>query len=132
MIHLLDEYVRPLSIEQMSRLGWFNTSLHATRNGKETFYADGIGEASPAEYQQGFGNFVGVAYADLTCADCHNGQDQGPWDGNPAEGEFEDTWPGNPVYRDCHGTTSPPAEAVVDNDVCKGCHGGWPLRLRKV
>ncbi len=123
VIHLLDEYVQPLTADQMSRLGWFNTSLHATRNGKETFYNDGLDEASPALYQEGFGAFVDVPYTALPCADCHNGQDQGRWDGNALEGEFEDTWPGNPVCRDCHGVESPPAGAAVDNAVCQECHG---------
>ncbi|MGW8312002.1 MAG: hypothetical protein ACWGOL_02075 [Desulfuromonadales bacterium] len=126
-IHMLDEYVQPLTTEQMERLGWFANSLHATRAGKETFYNDGLDEAAPAALQSGFGNYVDVPYADLPCINCHNGTDDGPWDSDPTAGSFVDTWPGNPVCRDCHGNTtageSPPVGAVVANDVCKGCHG---------
>jgi hypothetical protein len=125
-IHFLDEFVRPLTTEQMSRLGWFANSLHGTRAGKETFYNDGLGEASPAPLQSGFGNYVTVPYADLPCSDCHNGTDNGPWDSDPTAGSFVNSWPGNPVCRDCHGNTpageSPTLGTTVANDVCKGCH----------
>jgi len=123
VIHLLDEYVRPLTTDQMSRLGWFNTSLHGTRNGKETFYGDNLGVVSPGQYQQGFGNFVNIAYTALPCADCHNGADDGTWDGITGPG-FEDTYPGHPVCQDCHGrgVQSPAPDSMVANDTCKGCH----------
>jgi len=121
-IHLLDAYVRPLTQAQLDKLGWFNTSLHGTRNGKETFYNDGLGATDSSLLQQGFGNFVTVPYADLPCIDCHNGTDDGPWDAITGQG-FEDVWPGNPVCRDCHATENPAAGANVPNDTCKGCHG---------
>ena len=95
-VHFLDEYVRPLSAEQMTSLGWFANSLHATRAGKETFYNDGLDVASPAALQSGFGNFVTVPYADLPCVDCHNAT---AW----KDADGVDQWPGNPVCRDCHG-----------------------------
>ena len=123
VIHFLNEYVTPLTAEQMGKLGWFNTSLHGTRKGKETFYNDGLGAVAPGAYQQGFGNFVEAPYTDLPCADCHNGKDQGRWDADANVGTLVDTWPGNPVCRDCHGVKSPPAATVVANDVCKECHG---------
>ena len=126
-IHFLDEFVRPLTAAQMTRLSWFANSLHATRLGKETFYNDGLNEISPAPLQSGFGNYVTVPYADLPCANCHNGKDDGPWDTDPTGGSFVDSWPGNPVCRDCHGNTdagkSPVIGTTVANDVCKGCHG---------
>jgi len=126
-IHFLDEYVTPLTAEQMASLSWFATSLHATRAGKETFYNDGLGEAAPAPLQSGFGNYVTVAYADLPCVDCHNASDDGPWDSDATGGSVVDTWPGNPVCRDCHGNSdageSPSIGTSVANDVCKGCHG---------
>jgi hypothetical protein len=125
-VHFLDEYVRPLTTAQMTSLGWFATSAHATRLGKETFYNDGRGEASPAPLQSGFGNYVTVDYANLPCVDCHNATDNGPWDSDPAVGSIVDSWPGNPVCRDCHGNTaagkSPAVGSTVANDVCKGCH----------
>jgi hypothetical protein len=123
VIHLLDKYVKPLTEEQMAKLGWFATSLHGTRSGKETFYNDGIDEASPAPLQAGFGNYVDVPYTDLPCVDCHNATDNGPWDSDPAEGVVVDTWPGNPVCRDCHSSENPAADPTVANDVCRGCHG---------
>ncbi|NCP02129.1 MAG: cytochrome c3 family protein [Deltaproteobacteria bacterium] len=125
-IHFVDEYVQPLTSAQMEKLGWFSYSLHATRAGKETFYYDGFDEASPALLQAGFGNYVDVPYADLPCVDCHNAKDNGPWDTDPAEGSVTDSWPGNPVCRDCHGNStagkSPVVGSTVGNDVCKGCH----------
>jgi len=125
-IHFVDEYVQPLTVGQMERLGWFANSLHATRAGKATFYDDGLNEVAPAPLQAGFGNYVDVPYADLPCVNCHNASDNGPWDSDPAVGVVADTWPGNPVCRDCHGNTtegeSPVAGSTVANDVCKGCH----------
>jgi hypothetical protein len=115
-IHLLDKYVRPLSEEQMASLGWFATSLHGTRLGKETFYDDGLGEASPAALQAGFGNFVDVSYDQLPCVDCHNAA---AWTDADTD---EDTWPGNPVCADCHGSENPAADPAVADDTCKGCH----------
>jgi hypothetical protein len=114
-IHFLDEYVRPLTAEQMSSLGWFATSLHATRAGKETWYADGLGEESPAALQQGFGNFVDVPYEHLPCADCHN---PAAW----TDTEGVDRWPGNPVCRDCHSSENPAADPTVAAATCYGCH----------
>ena len=121
-IHLLDKYVKPLTAEQMARLGFFSSSLHATRKGKETWYGDGLGDVSPAALQQGFGNFVDVPYADLPCAGCHNGTDNGPWDADPAEGVVNDTWPGNPVCTDCHSSRNPAADPAVAAATCYGCH----------
>jgi hypothetical protein len=126
-IHFLDEFVTPLTAEQMDKLGWFANSLHGTRAGKGTFYNDGLGETNPAALQSGFGNFVTVPYADLPCSDCHNGTDDGPWDTDPTGGSFVDSWPGNPVCRDCHGNTeagkSPATGTAVGNEVCQACHG---------
>jgi len=115
VIHLLDKYVKPLTEEQMAKLGWFATSLHATRQGKETWYTDGIGEASPAALQQGFGNFVDVPYDHLPCVDCHNAA---AW----TDADGVDQWPGNPVCRDCHSSENPASDPAVAADTCYGCH----------
>jgi len=76
----------------------FATSLHNTRNGKDTYYSAG----------DGFGEVTHVPYNDLSCKNCHN----------PAVSDWEE-----PVCTDCHlgaedGDYTPPNEAT-----CLGCHG---------
>lgn len=81
----------------------FSTSLHATRNGKPTFYSSANG---------GFESFTGVPITQLGCVECHDATD--------ANGQ---TYPTNyvPGCVDCHATNTP-GMPVTQND-CLGCHG---------
>jgi hypothetical protein len=111
----------------------FATSQHKTREGKKTFYNDHIGDTGATELQKGFGNYVTVAYAALPCAGCHNANDNGPWDTNPAVGTNVQSYPG-PNCLDCHtnrpnglggafaNTTATTAGAPVLKQTCYGCH----------
>ncbi|OGU09784.1 MAG: hypothetical protein A2075_16985 [Geobacteraceae bacterium GWC2_58_44] len=89
----------------------FATSLHGTRPGKATFYNDGLGEA-PESLQQGFGNFVNVAYDNLSCVDCHNAA------ATTVNGV--DTWT-VASCADCHNSTTDTSEPVA-METCLGCH----------
>jgi len=90
----------------------FDSSLHGTRAGKGTWFND----------TDGFGTVVTVAYGDLPCVNCHDTRDQGPNDGDPAEGSFTDVWGGEPNCQDCH-DGEPEEGNVAMPDTCLGCHG---------
>lgn len=89
----------------------FATSLHSTRTGKATFYNDGMDQLSTLPMQQGFGNFVNVAFAALPCAGCHNAA------ATTVGGV--DTWTGASCA-DCHNITNP--TQAVPMQTCLGCH----------
>ena len=102
----------------------FATSLHGTRQGKETFYNHNLGNAAADPLQKGFGNYVNVAYAALPCVDCHN---PAAWTASGGS----DTWPlatsSTPVCTDCHsnkvnGVAGTAFDAPVAKATCIGCH----------
>jgi len=80
--------------------GRFETSLHNTRKGKDTYYS------AP----DGFGNVTEVPYEDLSCKDCHN----------KGASEWEE-----PVCLDCHlgAENTPPDYTPPNEKTCLGCHG---------
>jgi len=75
------------------------TSLHGSREGKDTWYNDA----------DGFSSVVTVSYADLPCADCHN---KAIWE------DAGQTWT-EANCMDCHSVE--PGDAVADS-TCLGCH----------
>lgn len=83
----------------------FSTSLHATRNGKPTFY-----NSTP---NGGFESFTGVPISQLGCVECHDATD--------ANGQ---TYPTNyaPGCVDCHATNTAPFPGPVTQADCLGCH----------
>jgi hypothetical protein len=80
----------------------FDTSLHATRAGKNYWYGEATG---------GFEQFTNVPIEDLGCVQCH-----GPTDanGDPYPPDYE------PSCADCHATES---AWEVSQDQCLSCHG---------
>lgn len=81
----------------------FPTSLHATRKGKETFYAG----------TNGFFNLTDVAYSTLACNDCHAA--------TLADGTAVDAETYEPSCADCHADPENPTSSVADS-ICLGCH----------
>jgi len=82
----------------------FPISLHATREGKRTFY----------EADDGFATLTNIPYDDLPCKDCHGATFA---DGTPIDNATY-----TPGCRDCHADPANPSEAIADS-VCLSCHG---------
>jgi hypothetical protein len=79
----------------------FDTSLHATRAGKNYWYSEENG---------GFEAFTNVPIEQLGCVECHGPNDA---DGNPYDENYE------PSCVDCHASD----DWSVSQDQCLGCHG---------
>ncbi|MEA3278961.1 MAG: hypothetical protein U9Q81_27445 [Pseudomonadota bacterium] len=79
----------------------FETSLHNTRKGKETYYSA----------DDGFFQLTHVPYDTLPCKDCHNKSAFPDWE--------------EPVCLDCHlyAEDDPPDYAPPNDATCLGCHG---------
>ncbi len=88
-------------IPSLAQWEYFDTSLHKTRAGKETWYGAANG---------GFEAFTGVPIEDLGCVGCHGATDA---DGNP----YSD--PYTPDCGDCH----PSSFLPVAQEQCLSCHG---------
>lgn len=84
--------------------GQFDTSLHATRNGKEWWYGTQNG---------GYETLTGVPIEVLGCTECHGPSNA---DGDPYPDPYE------PGCADCH-TTPVPTLPDPLNDQCLKCHG---------
>jgi hypothetical protein len=82
----------------------FSSSLHATRNGKPTFY-----NTIP---NGGFESFTGVPISLLGCVECHDAVD--------ANGTAYTTF--TPGCVDCHATNTAPFPGPVTQADCLGCH----------
>jgi len=82
----------------------FPTSLHATRNGKQTFY----------EAADGFATLTGIPYDDLVCKKCHAA--------TLSNGDPVDAATYAPSCADCHVDPDNPTANVAD-ETCLGCHG---------
>ncbi len=97
-------------VEEVKKV--FMTSLHYTRQGKETFYSAENG---------GFEKLTGIPIEELGCKKCHA---KAKADGTPIK--FEEY---KPDCYDCHKT---PGDKVEDK-ICLGCHGrqGVELKLEK-
>ena len=100
----------PSKVEKIKAI--FMTSLHYTREGKETFYSAENG---------GFEKLTGIPIEELGCKKCHA---KTKADGTPIKTEEY-----KPDCYDCHKT---PGDEVEDK-VCLGCHGrqGVELKLEK-
>lgn len=90
----------------------FPTSLHETGAGKTTFY-----DEVP---NRGFGEYTGVAYAELACVGCHSTASGLP----PVSGRSCDR---------CHATADPQLGDEVNTSwtdgVCLGCHSRQTLEV---
>jgi len=84
--------------------GIFPTSLHATREGKATFYMR----------SDGFHSLTGIDVADLGCQKCHAA--------NYANGTPVDPATYTPGCGDCHVDPDHPTTQPVGDSVCLGCH----------
>ncbi|PLX32243.1 MAG: hypothetical protein C0600_03150 [Ignavibacteria bacterium] len=86
---------------QLNGQVYFETSLHATRQGKVHWY------------ESGFYLLTSVDIKDLGCTSCHGPTDA---DGNAYTGEYK------PGCVDCHPTGDFSREALTEQQ-CLGCHG---------
>ncbi len=89
----------------------FQTSLHGTRIGKDTYYSNPISPSDP--HMGGFYNLTGVPMDDLGCKNCH-----GP---TYADGTPIDPATYQPSCRDCHEVEGPGGPPVADS-ACLSCH----------
>ncbi|MDY7107548.1 MAG: hypothetical protein SYC29_02830 [Planctomycetota bacterium] len=90
--------------------GNFDTSLHATRVGKNYWYGAENG---------GFEAFTNVPIEDLGCTACHGPTDA---DGNPYEDPYE------PSCVDCHRSN----DWGVEQSQCLGCHGRQNIEINQL
>ncbi|MDZ7373484.1 MAG: T9SS type A sorting domain-containing protein [candidate division KSB1 bacterium] len=100
-------YLQPLGSEEMEALSQpmhdeFYTSLHATRQGKRTWYSAANG---------GFEALTGVPIEQLGCTECHAS--------TYADGSPVDPATYKPECKDCHNFA---AGYQVETTVCFGCH----------
>jgi hypothetical protein len=103
-------FATPLDTNQMMMLSldfgtaWanFDSSLHATRKGKNYWYGKENG---------GFENWTDVPVSELGCAECH-----GPTDAYGTVYDEGNPYPGPSCY-DCHGELG-----ALSVDQCYGCH----------
>ncbi len=107
-------YASPLTQQQMEALETdvqdisdnFKTSLHATRQGKATWYSKDNG---------GFENISNIPISNLGCQGCHGSTDA---DGNPIDAATY-----KPSCADCHPSNSSFNPDSLSVDQCYSCHG---------
>lgn len=88
--------------------GNFNTSLHATRNGKPHYY-NTIANGGTG----GFETITGIPMSQLGCVECHDAKDANNVDYGSSY---------TPGCVDCHATNTPPFPGPVTENDCLGCH----------
>ena len=104
------QFATPLTSGQMQRLNQFSNSLHGSRKGMETWYANVAGPGEPST-ENGFLTLTDVPYDDLSCRVCHDAARRPDWT--------------EPNCADCHESNDGklPGDPLIDDEVCYGCHG---------
>ncbi len=116
-------YASPLTAQQMAALEKdvqgisdnFSTSIHATREGKATWYSKDNG---------GFESFTNIPISDLGCQGCHGANDA---DGNPIDAATY-----KPSCGDCHPSNSGFSPDSISVSQCYSCHGRQALEANKL